>query len=57
MSNTKVDIRRIKNFAAQHIPRNHALFQVLLMEQDMLDPVDFVVKIDVWLKLSRVTDR
>lgn len=51
MSNTKLNIRPIKNFVADRISRKHVLYQIILKEQDLLEPNEFVIKLDIWLKL------
>lgn len=53
MSKRKVNIRRLKNFAMNKIPKDWALHEILLSEHEELDLLEFMAKIDVWLKLAR----
>ena len=48
-----VDIRRLKTFAYENLPRSSILRDLLLSEPDELPKTDFVVKIGLWLKISR----
>jgi hypothetical protein len=49
----KIDIRRLKRFALEHLPRDSPLRDVLLAEEDELSVQDFLAKMDLWLKLLR----
>lgn len=53
-SKTKVDVRRLKNFAFQKLPKDSELRDILLTERDLLNINEFLVKIEIWLKLLRV---
>ena len=46
----RIKTSRLKNFAAT-LPKNSALRELLLEENDEIDAAEFVVKIDNWLKL------
>jgi hypothetical protein len=54
MTTCQVDIRKLKEFAFYKIPRDNPLRSIILSEQDRLDPSEFLAKVDVWLKLSRL---
>ena len=45
-----VDVRRLKDFALR-LPRAAVLRDLLLTEDDELDVKEFIVKMDLWLKL------
>ena len=53
MSQPKVDIQRLKNFAFKEIPRDNLLREILLSERDELEIIEFVSRIDIWLRLLR----
>lgn len=48
-----VDIRLLKDFAFAEIRRDSLLRELLLSERDELDAIEFIAKIDVWLKILR----
>lgn len=50
----RIDIRSLKEFARQHLPRDSALREIILSDRDVLDAEEFLVKVDVWLKLLRM---
>jgi len=41
----------LKRFARRRLPQSSALREVLLAEGDSLSPVEFLSKLDIWLKL------
>jgi len=45
---------RLKEFAISALPEGSALRNVLLSERDEVDVDEFIVKIDIWLKLLRM---
>jgi len=49
-----IDIRRLKRFAAENLPGNSRLRAVLLSERDQLPSVDFLAKMDVWMRLLNI---
>jgi hypothetical protein len=49
-----IDIRRLKRFAAENLPGNSRLRAVLLSERDHLPAVDFLAKMDVWMRLLNI---
>jgi len=53
MSTIKVNIRRLKEFALNEIPRDWVLRDLLLSEKTLLSVWEFTVKVDLWLKLAR----
>lgn len=53
MIESKVNIRRLKDFASKHLPKNWVLRELVLTEHDELEPSEFCTKMDVWLKLAR----
>lgn len=50
----KVSIRRLKEFVLNELARDNPLREIVLGESDLLDPAEFLVKIDVWLRLSKL---
>ena len=52
----KINIRRLKNFAFEKLPRNWALREILLSEKDELDSQTFIARLPIWLKLCRVEE-
>lgn len=53
MTENKVSIQRLKNFAYEKIPKSHILHTLLLSEPEELEATELVIKIGVWLKLIR----
>jgi len=53
MTKTKVDIRKLKNFAFTQLSKPSVLREILLSEEDELDVHVFVARSLVWLRLSR----
>jgi hypothetical protein len=54
MPKTKmVNIRKLKEFSFEKLPKYHPLRDVLLMEKDELTAEEFLIKMDVWFKLLR----
>jgi len=49
-----IDIRRLKRFAVENLPSYSRLRIVLLSERDQLPAVDFLAKMDVWIKLLNI---
>ena len=49
----RVDIKPLKFFAFEKFPKDCALRDVLLAEQDFLNAEEFAVKMEIWLKLLR----
>lgn len=54
MSKTKINIRRLKVFAFNNLPKDEALRECLLAERDLLDVNEFLAKMEIWVKLLRV---
>lgn len=52
-SNFTVDIRRLKTYAFNELPKNWVLRDILLDERDELDFVEFISKVEIWLKLAQ----
>jgi hypothetical protein len=48
----QVDIGKLKEFAFNNIPKDNPLREIILSERDLLDSTEFLVKIDVWLRLA-----
>lgn len=55
MSQPKVNIQRLKDFAFKEIPRDNVLRELLLSERDELETTELTSKIDIWLRLLRKT--
>ena len=49
-----VNISGIKRFAAESLPGNSRLRDVLLSERDQLTAGDFLAKMDVWMRLLNI---
>lgn len=43
----------MKKFAEEHLPRDSALYRLLMSEKDQMEINEFVVKVEVYLKLAR----
>ena len=52
MSKSKIDIRRLKDFAFTKLPRDSALRDILLAETEEIDVFTFLALVPIWLKLS-----
>ena len=50
----KVNLKKLKVFALENLRENSRLRKLLLLEDEELAPEDFVVKLDVWLKLLKM---
>lgn len=48
----EVDISSLKQFAAEKLP-DSPLRDLILLEKDKMAPEEYVIKVDVWLKLLR----
>ena len=46
-----IDIKRVKEFAMS-LPPSSSLREVILSEPDMIPPLEFLGKSEVWLKLA-----
>lgn len=54
MSKTKmVNIRSLKQFAFEMLPKGSSLRDLLLTEKDALSAEEFLIKLDVWFKLLK----
>ena len=49
-----IDIRRLKKFATENLSSLSRLRAVLLSERDQLPAVDFLAKMDIWLRLLNI---
>jgi len=52
VSKTKVNIRELTNFAFSQLPKDWALREILLGENDVVDVSAFLARLPVWLQLS-----
>ena len=50
---TRVDIRKLKIFALEKLPKDWPLREVLLAERDELETSELVAKMEIWLRLMR----
>jgi len=48
-----VDIRKLKSFALEELPRSWTLRYILLSEKDILDVNEFLAKTEIWLKILK----
>jgi len=46
-----VDLRKLKSFAVEQLPKKSALREVLVTEKDSLDVIEFLAKAEIWLRL------
>lgn len=53
MAKTKISIRKLKDFAFTQLPRDSALREILLSEDDELDRITFIERMNVWLRLCK----
>ncbi|MEM2506013.1 MAG: hypothetical protein QXF61_03080 [Nitrososphaeria archaeon] len=54
MSKTKmVDIRSLKHFAFEMLPKEAPLRDLLLTEKDEMLAEEFLIKMEIWFKLLR----
>ena len=49
---SQIDLKGLKQFALNRLPKENPLRDILLTEQDQLDTRDFLVKSEIWLKLA-----
>lgn len=47
----RVDMRSLKKFALNSMPRGSHLRELILSDRDSLTPEEFVVRVELWLKL------
>lgn len=47
----QLDVHGLKHWAKENLPRTSQLRGVLLLEGDILPVEEFIVKMDIWLKL------
>ena len=48
-SSKKIDIRSLKSFVRERLPRSYVLRKILLTEVDEMGATEFIAKIDIWL--------
>jgi hypothetical protein len=48
----KVDIRPLKKFAIEQLPKDSSLYHILLSEKDTMDIDEFICKVEIYLKLA-----
>jgi hypothetical protein len=54
MSKTKIiNIRSLKQFAFEMFPKEPPLRDLLLTEKDEMPAEEFIIKLEIWLKLIR----
>ena len=49
-----VDIRRLKQWAMMHLKSDSKLREIIVLDDDYLLPEEYLSKMDVWLKLSKL---
>ncbi len=47
----EVNLKRLKQFAFDTLPKTSPLRDILLSESDQISNNDFIAKMDLWLKL------
>ena len=50
---TTIQLSALKQFAMSNLPEDSALYRVLLVERDQMEPDEFVSKIPLWLALLK----
>ena len=53
LPNCKIDIRPLKAFVTENLPKDSILRSVILAERDALDARELLGKIETWLNLLR----
>jgi hypothetical protein len=54
MSKTKIiNIRSLKQFAFEMLPKESPLRDLLLTEKDEMPAEEFIIKLEIWLKLLK----
>ncbi|MEM3733276.1 MAG: hypothetical protein QXK81_07225 [Candidatus Bathyarchaeia archaeon] len=53
-SSKRLSMKSLKDFALNNLPKGSVLREVLLMEKDELEVNEFLIKMDVWLKLFKM---
>jgi len=48
-----VNVRKLKSLVAEQFPKDSAIYDVLFTERDLLSVSEFLIKVDVWLRLLR----
>jgi len=51
---TMVNIKKLKEFALEKLPKNSALREILISEEDKMDITVFLARLPLWLKLSKL---
>lgn len=49
----RVNLRGLKEYVSTNLPKKSLLRELILSEKEDLDAKEFVIKIDMWLKLLR----
>lgn len=50
----QVNLKKLKIFALENLRENSRLRKLLLLDDEELAPEEFLVKLDVWLKLLKM---
>jgi hypothetical protein len=50
----KIKTRRIKEFVTDNLPEKSVLRDLLLEEKDEMDGIEFLAKMDLWMKLLKI---
>ena len=53
-SSILINIRRLKDFVAEKLPTESSLRYVIIAERDDLRVDEFLLKLEVWMKLLRI---
>jgi len=54
MSRTKVNIKKLKDFAYKSLPENWPLREILLSDNEEIDVQTLLARLPIWLKLLRM---
>lgn len=49
----KIDFRPLKSCVAENYPKNSAIYEVIVSEEDFITKSDFLAKMGIYLKLAR----
>ncbi len=55
--NVRVDIHGLKRFTLEKLSSRPLLREIILSEEDSLEPSEFVTKMQIWLKLFSAKSR
>jgi hypothetical protein len=54
MSTKPLDLRPLKKFVIEHLPVDSSLRDVILTDDDLVTPPEYLMRLRIWLKLLRL---